>query len=822
MRFTSFWWLFSGRIALNFSCLIRGLGKGYALLMQDQLAELVKGSFECSSTEFSLMIEIGGRTAQAEIAPFTSRDKQGIILVFPLLERTMDLVLLHGVKEGQPYEIFRKQIKPEKLKWESRINYRTKRDLALQIRDAEWRNRLTHESVVITDIVPFEGADVVRGVLTIPHCSSAQPDLKIYDYDLNPIEATPISLGASSSANKFASKVEITKVGFSVLLESGAANKLFVTVPPDGSGIQSSFLNVDQTYRNELVSTYQSITQNAETQPDYDEWLKQHQPTDEDLFLQGITDFEYEPLISIVTPLYKTPLSLFDEMVESVRSQTYPNWELVLVNASPEDVALCDLVAKKVSEDSRIHVVTMDENLGITLNTDAGIKECHGEFIGFLDHDDLLEPNALFEYVSALNQDPGIDVLYCDEDKIKDGVRFDPYFKPDLSLFLMREVNYICHFLMVRKSLLDQVVHDDARFDGAQDHNLILQCLEKTDKVKHVSKILYTWRITDVSTAGGTDAKPYADIAGKLAIEEHLQRQGVNGIVEGTCDNCRYHVRYAVQGNPKVSIIIPNKDNSEILRNCIGSIRKESKYDNYEIIIVENNSVDEPTFEAYKELESSDGKVRVVCWDKEFNFSAINNFGVKHATGEYLLFLNNDTEVITPEWLETMLGICQQPQVGIVGAKLLYPDMLIQHAGVYVQGEGAGHLGLNLERHARGYFSTVRTTHELSAVTAACMMVDAKVFNEVGGFDEDYAVAFNDVDLCMKVRAAGKLVIYSPLVELLHYESISRGYEDTIEKALRFNKEATLLRHRWSDQYVLGDPYINYNLHRDNCYYAFG
>lgn len=811
----------------KFECIVRGDGKGYALLKNDSLFEtaMEQGKPDAASEkQLFLKVFASDASVQGEIAPFQSKrgDLKGVVLVFPLLQKDFSIALLQKDVSGSVDTIGEWSVNPTKLKWVSRLNYRLKKDLAHQIRDTEHRNLLTHQTIHVDEAIATEDGDIARGTIVVPGKACENASVKVYDRNLVPQSIEVIPLGASSCANRFDSKNSLTRLGFSIKFPGECAGYLLVPDSALDPAVHASFCYVDKKMRDCMVKDFELRTQNAEVQDNYEDWLESHARTEEDLFLQSIADFEYEPVISIVVPVYNTPIVLFDEMASSVLSQTYSHWELLLVNASPENTELSGRMAECASADERIRILDVPENLGITKNTDIGIQAAKGDYVAFLDHDDFLAPDALFEYVSAINQDPSIELLYCDEDKIKDGVRFDPYFKPDLSLFLMREVNYICHFLMVKRSLLQQISHDDSLYDGAQDHNMILQCLEKTQNVKHIPRVLYTWRITEGSTAGGTDAKPYANTAGRLAIEAHLKRMGVAASVEDTCDNCRYHVRYAVVGNPLVSILIPNKDNAEILGNCIDSILDKTGYQNFEVVVIENNSQDKATFDFYEVLKRRDSRIKVITWEEGFNFSAINNFGVKEAKGEYLLFLNNDTEVLSSNWLETMLGICQQPGVGAVGAKLLYPDMLIQHAGVYVQGEGAGHLALNLPRHARGYFSTVRTTHELSAVTAACMMADRKVFEQVGGFDPEYAVAFNDVDLCMKIRAAGYSIIYSPLVELVHYESISRGYEDTPEKTLRFNKEAALLRWKWSDQYALGDPYINRNLHNDCPYYVLG
>lgn len=792
------------------NCVVRGNGKGYALIDLDQDAVDPKKAL--------LLVKLDdGTSIHGEIVEsMGSVDTDSkLVLVFPLLDKPLTLFLM---KREEETILFEKRFTPFSLKWKSRINYRIKQNEAHLIRDAEQKCYLTHRSIDIDAIIEDEGADVVRCALTVPGEYDVCPNIKVYDFDLHPLSIEPIPMGTPSRVMRKGISIPITEMSFSLRFPKSAAGHIIISEDPEEW--KSSFVGIDRIVRDDYVVGSKQVFLNAQEDTEYGKWIEYAHLSDKALMMQSFAQFDEPIFVSIVTPVFNTSASHLIEMIESVLAQSYSNWEHILVNASPDNEEVCNILNSYAERDSRIVPVCLDGNLGIAQNTAKGIQVSQGDYVAFLDHDDILEPNALFEYVSVLNEDSSIDVVYCDEDKIKDGKRFDPYFKPDFSLFLLREINYVCHFLMVRKKLLEEIDYGDSVYDGAQDHNLILRCAEKTDRIHHIPKILYLWRVSEASTASKTDAKPYADAAGKLAIQRHLERLGIHADVVGTDDICRYHVRYSVEGDPLVSILIPNKDNANILMKCVSSILKKSTYGNFELIVIENNSEEVETRQVYEELQALDKRVKVIEWPGEFNYSAINNYGVEHAQGEYLLFLNNDTEVISKDWLETMLGICQQPEVGGVGVKLLYPDMLIQHAGVYVQGDGPGHLALNLPRHARGYFNTVRTTRELSAVTAACLMVDRAVFEEVDGFDPEYAVAFNDVDLCMKIRGAGRKIIYSPLVEVIHYESISRGYEKTAAQMLRFNKELGLLKYKWTNQFVQGDPYMNVNLHLNSGYYA--
>lgn len=552
----------------------------------------------------------------------------------------------------------------------------------------------------------------------------------------------------------------------------------------------------------------------------YGPWFEQHRPSEAELEKQRKKRWSYRPMFSVIVPAYKTPAAFLEQMIESLRSQTYDNWELCIANASPEDASMEQILRKYTQMDRRIRVKKLEENKGIAENTNAAFSMASGEFSGLLDHDDLLAPQALYRMAEALNKDRDtngetkIDVLYTDEDKVTTDLteHFQPHFKPDFNLDLLRSNNYITHFFVARTSLIKKVGGFRREYDGAQDYDFIFRCVENARKIYHIPEILYHWRTHKASTADNPASKMYAFEAGKRAIEGNLQRSGTDGKVSHTMDLGFYQVEYPVKGEPLVSILIPNKDQRESLKRCLDSIRSKSTYTNYEIIIIENNSVEPETFCYYKELEEQH-KVRVVTWEREFNYSAINNFGEKEAKGDYLLFLNNDVEVINPGWIEEMLGNCQRKEVGIVGAKLYYPDDTIQHAGVIIGIGGiAGHAFLKMPRSRTGYLHKASIQMDLSAVTAACMMMKRNVFEQLGGFEERLSVAFNDVDLCLRTVRAGYLVVYNPKVELYHYESISRGAEDSEEKVRRFQGEIEFMRTRWIQLLKDGDPYYNKNL----------
>lgn len=546
----------------------------------------------------------------------------------------------------------------------------------------------------------------------------------------------------------------------------------------------------------------------------YGPWYEAYVPDEAALEKQRHHHFEYSPLISVAVPAYRTPEKFLAQMIDSLLAQTYGNWELCIANGSPEDSAMKKVLEEYTKKDSRIRVSELTENKGIAGNTNAALEMAQGEFVGLLDHDDLLAPNAIYEIVRALDEDRNLDAVYTDEDKVTTELdeHFQPHLKPDFNLDLLRSNNYICHFFVVRRSIVQKVGGFCQEFDGAQDHDFIFRCIETAEKVGHIPEILYHWRTHKASTADNPASKMYAFDAGKRAIEAHLKRTGTEGIVSHTPDLGFFRVKYPVQGQPLVSVIIPNKDEKETLKACIDSIREKTEYPNYEIIIVENNSTTDEIFQYYKEL-SQDPRIRLLRWKKEFNYSAINNYGVRHANGEYLLFLNNDVTVITPGWIKELLGVCQRPEVGAAGVKLIYPDNTIQHAGCVIGLGGiAGHMFVDMPANRTGYLHKASILQDMSAVTAACMMMKRTAFEEAGGFTEKLSVAFNDVDLCLKVRKNHKLIVYDPYVQLYHMESKTRGAEDNKEKVRRFQEEIEYMRCQWLDILKKGDPYYNKNL----------
>lgn len=560
----------------------------------------------------------------------------------------------------------------------------------------------------------------------------------------------------------------------------------------------------------------------AGRRPQYDVWILKNEPVRYELerYRKISTGFTYRPKISIITPVYNPEVAWIRAAIDSVLAQAYDNWELCLADASTrEDVKKC--LADYADKDKRIKLKFLDKNRGIALNSNEALSLATGEFVAFLDHDDELSADSLYEVVKHLQDRPDVDMIYSDEDKISEkGRRESPFFKPEWSPDLMLSYMYVCHLSVYRKAIVDAIGGFREGFEGSQDYDLALRFIEKTDKIHHIPKILYHWRTVKGSTAVSVDKKSYAHASGKKALEEFLVRGGIEATVEDGFWTTSYHVKRKLLSNPMVSIIVPIKDNAEILRRCLESIVQKTDYNNYEIIVVNNNSVKKETYDYLEKLDKMN-EFTVLEYNHPFNFSAINDFAVRYAKGDVFLFLNNDTEVIDPGWLTAMLEHAQRKEVGAVGCKLLFPNGMVQHAGVVLGlNNGSKEKGVAGHSHkwfadSHGYFGRIDVISDVSAVTAACMMIRKDVFQEAGGFDENLSVAFNDVDLCLKLRRKGYLIVYTPYASLYHHESYSRGYEDTPEKIERFKREVRLVRSRWGGVIDAGDPYYSPNLTLD-------
>ena len=551
-------------------------------------------------------------------------------------------------------------------------------------------------------------------------------------------------------------------------------------------------------------------------------------PTPEEAAGQRETKFPREIRFSILVPLYNTPRKFLTEMLDSVLNQTYENWQLCLADGSDQEHGYVGEVCGEYgAKDKRICYRKLEKNEGISGNTNECLKMATGDYIGLFDHDDVLHPSALFEYMKKICEEDA-DYIYCDETTFKGNKTIDDmltlHFKPDFAVDNLRANNYICHFSVFDRKLLEGMELFRSRFDGSQDHDMILRLTSRAKHVAHVPKLLYYWRSHKASVAADINAKSYAIEAARGAVADHLRVNGFENfeIVSTKAFETIFRVKYEVQGNPKISIVIPNKDHVEDLSRCVDSILKQSTYDNYEIIIVENNSVTEEIEEYYKSLDKY-ANIRVVRYEGAFHYSRINNFGASFATGEYLVLLNNDTQVISINWLEELLMYAQRDDVGAVGAKLYYGDKTIQHAGIVI-GLGAhrtaGHTHYRVAQTNLGYMGRLCYAQDVTAVTGACLMVKRTLYEELGGLDDSFAVALNDVDFCLRLRKKGLLNVWNPYCELYHFESISRGLDDEGEKAGRYNEEAARFREKWKEELEKGDPYYNPNFSLDRSDYA--
>jgi len=551
---------------------------------------------------------------------------------------------------------------------------------------------------------------------------------------------------------------------------------------------------------------------------EYDEWFNATKVTKEELERQRNTEFEFAPMISIIVATFNTKEEYLKEMIDSVRNQSYSNWQLCIGDGSTND-SVEKYVKEHYGDDSRIVFKKLEKNYGISGNMNGALELVTGDYVGLFDHDDLLTPDCLYEFVASM-QEVHHDCVYSDEDKLNDKTKKfeDPHFKPDFSIDLLCSHNYITHFFVVNMDIVRKVGGMRSEYDGSQDHDFIFRCVEQANSVHHVPKILYHWRMHPLSTAMDPESKMYCYTSGKKAIESHFKRIGIDATVEMLPRPLygMYHCKYTVKDHPLVSILIPNYNHKDLLKGCIESLMNVNTYSNMEVVIVENNSTEQEIFDYYKELEETYSNVKVIYYEGDFNYSKINNYGVKYTHGEYILFLNNDTKVIEPDSIEDMLGVCQREDVGAVGAKLLYEDDTVQHCGVVVGYHGYATAAFSLiDRNDFGYMGRPRVSWDVSAVTAACLMTKREIFDEVGGFDEDFKVACNDVDLCLKIRSLNKWIVEDVFSVWYHYESKSRGLEDTPEKQARFQSEIARFQKKWPEILKNGDPFHNPNFDLD-------
>jgi O-antigen biosynthesis protein len=549
-------------------------------------------------------------------------------------------------------------------------------------------------------------------------------------------------------------------------------------------------------------------------QIDYIAWLHEQEHS------ENVEAFMYNPKISIVIPVFNVSSKFLNACVNSVLDQNYQNFEICIVNdASTSSETLDCLNSFEVRKDERIKIKHRTTNGHISVASNDGVEMSSGEFVALLDNDDLLSSGALSEVVRVLNVNPRYDLIYSDEDKIDEsGLFCDPHFKPDFSLDTLLSMNYICHFLVLRKSVVNEVGGFRVGYEGSQDYDIVLRMIGKTNIIHHIPKVLYHWRIHSSSTSANIGAKDYAIENGKKAISSYLEREGIKGNVRVDPKTHYYMIDYLLLKQPLITIVIPTRDNLGLLKSCINSIINKTKYTNYDIIIVDNGSVEKVTLSYFESIVRLDDRVKVISIDIPFNYSRLNNLAVNYAKGEFLVLLNNDTEVISPEWLDRMIGYASQNHIGAVGAKLLYSDQTVQHAGVVLGiGGVASHVFLNSYDFEIGLYARLSVVYNYSAVTGACLMVKKSKYLEVSGLDETLEVAYNDIDFCLKLIEIGYYNVVLPDIKLYHYESKSRGSDTTLKKYRRFKSESEIMNKKWKDL-IDNDPFYNPNFSHRGCF----
>lgn len=792
---------------LRFCETTRGKGKIFIHLVGDDLPAAVTLE-PCALTR-------EGRPVPAKVLAVP--EVEGWVLVLAVLTVSQRVTVVARDASGKEVARAHKTVAALAAKLHSQANTARQNPVTELMRNCDVFRRPQGVFVEMDGLIcnPTKGCDVVHGTVSVETRSQEEAEapleLSFIGHDGQELSLAPwVVMGDSVAGDE----VFHRSLSFSVRIPPEVPY-LVIWVRSPRTSLADGVMAYEGFYLAGERGKWRDMSLSADLQPEYEDWFRLHNRASlRELELQRGHRFGLEPTFSVVVPLFHTPLDYFHEMVDSVLGQSYGRLQLVLVNASPEDELLAAAIADYERADERVLVVKLDENEGITGNTLRGIDAATGDFVAFFDHDDVIEPDLLYRYAAAINERPDTDLLYCDEDKLQDGHYTSPFLKTDWNPDLLCSENYVCHMLTVRRSIVDEMPREGyLQCEGAQDHFLTLFAGERARNVWHEPRVLYHWRIHAQSTAATGDAKSYTTESGVRAVQAHLDRCGIAAVAapRGDVPNT-YRVDYLLPKHPLVSIIIPNKDMAPVLRRCLASIAGTSTYDNYEVVVVENNSTEEETFRFYEEAQK-DRRVRVVRQpsDGTFNFSRTINHGVEQARGDYLLFLNNDTEVISPDWIERMVGHCQRPEVGCVGVKLVYPDGLLQHAGVMIHKMGPDHIGKLLDRDARDYYNILQLTQDLSAVTAACMMMRRETFDRVGRMDEDLAVDYNDTDLCLRLRAEGLLVVYEPLVELTHYESISRGEHNSKKKMMSWSAATGVMMQRWPSYFGVGDPYWHPN-----------
>lgn len=720
-------------------------------------------------------------------------------------------------EQGRVVSFDRKTISPLLSKWASRLNGIFQKDLCAKIRNYDWKG-LGRQSILTLDrCVDKNGSWMFRGSLFVSCEDEGRAFVTVFDADGKKLSANVSYLSASAASLEDGPDSPLREIRFSVelpVVSTMRNNYCFLAGNADDPD-SWCFEALEPHVGEGLKEKYWDAFRGAWWDPAYGPWMRRHRITAKRASLQRKERFDYEPLFSVIVPLYKTPLHFFEEMVESVIEQTYASWELVLVNASPEDEGLRDLSRSYAEFDSRIKLVSLSGNKGITENTNVGIQESKGEFLCFFDHDDVLEPDILFEYVKALNRYDDIDLLYCDEDKLyPDGRYANPMFKPDFSIDLLRDNNYVCHMLTVRKSLHAQLEMAGEEFDGAQDHNLVLQVAERGRRMHHVPRVLYHWRISENSTAGNASSKPYATQAGIRAVERHLERLGIEASV--SCAHgrdFRYKVDYPLVGEPLVSLIVPTRGGAT-LQETLQSIMSMTAYSTYEIVLSTSTRQASALRDQLALFDLNELAVSVVTYPGEFNYCVAVNTAMDAASGAYCVFMHDDVRISSPDWIEGLLRHAMRKDAGVVGPMICDYDGTIQQAGLFLVDGEIVPSSPGLYRELPGYAYRPLSTQNLSAVSGVCLMTDRDTFDSVNGLDPLFGKTYGEIDYCLRVRSLGLLVVYTPEVAIDHRASMGRGRDSDLKSMPSYYREKALFLDRWADVLAQGDPYFNRNFSR--------
>lgn len=702
-------------------------------------------------------------------------------------------------------------IRPKVFSLASKFNGRFRKALCAKIRSIDSRGLLGGVSLSCELVVPWPNGEVLlKGAYALPG-SSSELEVRVYNRAGEQVGADSKIIGVDRSKQETAFSSLVSQGYYSVSVPN-ISQPLCLALFDEENNQVGSELVLDKYRLKSLSEEMRKRFSTAFDQDGYEDWLFSHRLTMDQMSSQSMHNFSYLPLFSVIVPLYKTPLTFFRDMADSVMRQTYKNWELVLVNSTPEDASLTQLVSDYAQQDDRIKVVELEDNYGITENTNRGIEVAAGDFICFFDHDDVLEPDILFEYASALNSNDAIDLLYCDEDKLfPDGHLGNPTFKPDFSLDMIRDNNYICHLLTVRKSVYDRIEPSASDLDGAQDHAMVLKIVEQGGDVHHVPRILYHWRMSENSTAANADSKPYATVAGIRAVQQHLDRIGVDAVVECSHGRAfRYLPKYSVKDSPLVSIVVSTTGGSATLPRFLSSL-SQSDYKNYEIILVGVADYAERILDACACLEGV-ADYRFVEGPGDFAISRWLNAGANAAHGSVLIFCHDDIVPVHDDWISVLVGHSLRDEVGVVGTMTLSDDDTIQQAGLAYIGSEILNLSADISFESPGYIFLPHTTRNVSAVDGACLAIRRSVFSEIGGFDPAYLRTYWNVDLCFKAEASGYLTVYTPEAVLKHLSVSDGGPAGQRRRGSEHYHDKAQLLLSWSEKLSKSDPFFNPNL----------